>query len=272
MVSVTAFFWRMGMVQDRKYLLSIDGLLESDIPDEIWERCLAKLDKERQKKVKDVTNSKKRAENIGAGLLLQLAVLEAENQRSESEEASGGVTQIQLQVIRGKSVNEKQISNITNITLKEVLHYLEQSPHTPLPLEYTYGENGKPYFKNYPYYFNISHSGEYIFGVISENEVGVDIQQKKPLTNNRIAERFFLEEEKRRLEECTSEQEKERLFYRLWTEKEAYGKLTGEGIAPVLARSKNKTMEENRELPVIFEEIEIADYQLTVCKWKQESK
>ena len=252
-------------MQDRKYLLFIDKLLESDISDEMLESCLAMLDEERKQKVKDATNRKKKAENIGAGLLLQLAVSEAENQRSES----GGVVKNQQQERMLKLIPEQKI---ICITLEEVLHYLEQSSQAPLPLEYTYGENGKPYLKNYPYYFNLSHSGKYIFCVISESEVGVDIQQTKPLINNRIAERFFTEAEKRQLEECTSPQEKERLFYRFWTEKEAYGKLTGEGIASVLAMSQNKTMEKNGEFPVIFEEIELADYQLAVCKWKQESK
>lgn len=252
-------------MQDRKYLLSIDKLLKSDIPDEMWERCLAKLDRERQKKVKDVTNTQKRAESIGAGLLLQLAVLEAEKQKCEGV----GVGKNQPQKSSLKLIPKQPI---ISLTLAEILDYLEQSSHAPLPLEYTYGENGKPYFKNYPYYFNLSHSGEYILCVISESEVGVDIQQKKPLTNNRIAERFFAEGEKRQLEECPTQQEQERLFYRLWTEKEAYGKLTGEGIATVLAMSQNKIMEKNGELPVIFEEIELADYQMAVCKWKQESR
>lgn len=44
-------------------------------------------------------------------------------------------------------------------------------------------ESGKPYVEN-GLYFNISHSGKYIVMAVDRNDVGVDIQEKKSLSND----------------------------------------------------------------------------------------
>lgn len=239
-------------MQDRNYLLSIAELREKTATEELLFRCMQRLDGERKQRVQRSTNFKARAEQIGAGLLLQLAVWQAQS------------SPIKATAARKAGREFPQEKELECVTLGELLSCLEQHLPIPLLLEYTYGEKGKPYLKNYPYYFNISHSGEYVFCVLSENEVGADIQQRKPLSDNRIAERFFTEEEIEGLEKCAFSKEREQLFYRLWTRKESLGKLTGEGIIPILAQTG--------ELPVTFKEIELADYQLAVCKWKQELK
>lgn len=265
-------------MQDRKYLLSIEELLkngEEKDREALMLRCLKWLDTERRSRVKRLIGkedmegaavlirssavNRKLAENIGSGLLLQLAVIEAE----------------------AGSMRNFSGTEIRQLTISGVVTMLEQSKQEPLPLEYNYGVNGKPYLKNYPYYFNLSHSGEYIFCAVSFNEIGVDIQWEKPLKNDRVARRFFSEEEKKALAACGTEQERQQLFYRLWACKEAYGKLTGQGIAATLERDmglKNNTSHGVTEAyysgslqKFILEEYQIEDYQIAVCKWKQES-
>lgn len=76
-------------------------------------------------------------------------------------------------------------------------------------------------------YFNLSHSGEWTVIAISDNEVGVDIQQVKPVTL-RLARRFFAEDERRQIEEAGDGATE--LFYRFWTVKEAYLKALGTGL------------------------------------------
>ncbi len=77
-------------------------------------------------------------------------------------------------------------------------------------------------------FFNLSHSGEWTVIAISDNEVGVDIQQVKPL-NMRLATRFFSENEQKILAEAGDDAGQ--LFYRLWTVKEAYLKAVGTGLS-----------------------------------------
>ena len=55
------------------------------------------------------------------------------------------------------------------------------------PTELIYGSYGKPYLKGNPWYFNISHSGEYLLFVQGQHEVGADIQIRRPCNVERLA-------------------------------------------------------------------------------------
>lgn len=91
-------------------------------------------------------------------------------------------------------------------------------------------EGGKPYLEGVEnFYFNLSHSGDYVVCAVGEKPVGVDIQEYRKGTE-RIPERFFLQEETEDIERIDGTERQER-FFRYWTAKEAYGKLTGKGLA-----------------------------------------
>lgn len=278
-------------MQDKKYLLSISELLEDETGEEQQElvmRCLKWLDDGRLDKVKrligaedawikDFTGSvqmtHKVAEAVGAGMLLQYAVMQAQ---TEDDLWMWKVTSAQNKEEAAGNMEALYDAEIVQLTVSELLVALEKTADEPLPLEYTFGENGKPYLKNYPYYFNLSHSGEYIFCVISMQEVGVDIQRAKQLKDDRIAQRFFSEEEKKALAACDTAEERQELFYRLWACKEAYGKLTGQGIAAVLGKDiwiRGEKISPQKAICKCeyFEEYQIKDYRIAICKWKQES-
>lgn len=90
-------------------------------------------------------------------------------------------------------------------------------------------ENGKLYLPGVSdFYFSLSHSGEYAACVVSDVPVGVDIQKKRKTSAN-IARRFFQGEEAERIESRQGEEQTD-LFFRYWTGKESYLKLTGQGI------------------------------------------
>lgn len=90
--------------------------------------------------------------------------------------------------------------------------------------------NGKPSFVQYPHlHFNLSHSGEYVVLATGEYPIGVDIEEIKTDYLD-IAERFFTSEEIQQIHACDSISEKEDLFFRLWTMKESYMKVTGLGF------------------------------------------
>lgn len=97
------------------------------------------------------------------------------------------------------------------------------------PFEIGYGEEGKPYLKGEPdIYFNLSHSGEYVSCAVADVPVGVDIQKKVKVRSG-IAKRFFTDADNQKLSAC-GEAEREDLFFRMWSIKESFIKLTGKGM------------------------------------------
>ena len=79
-------------------------------------------------------------------------------------------------------------------------------------------DEGKPYFKNSNIHFNYSHSKNYIACVISNYEVGIDIEEKSRVISDDISIKYL----------NGVEDNNDRLI--LWVIKEAYSKLKGLGL------------------------------------------
>ncbi|MBQ6702106.1 MAG: hypothetical protein IJN17_04040 [Clostridia bacterium] len=77
-------------------------------------------------------------------------------------------------------------------------------------LRFSIEKNGKPYVEDEPFYFSLSHSGDYAVCAISDAPIGVDIEQETELS-----EKF-----RKRFADSIVD----------WTKKEAKGKLTGNGF------------------------------------------
>ncbi len=92
-------------------------------------------------------------------------------------------------------------------------------------------ECGAPYVDAIAVRVSISHSGDYAVCAVSRYPVGIDIEKIRPIST-RVSERTFSENEKKYLS-CKGELSGEALlhFFEIWTAKEAYGKMKGEGIA-----------------------------------------
>lgn len=91
------------------------------------------------------------------------------------------------------------------------------------------GAYGKPYFPDAPQaQFSLSHSGGYAALATSSLPVGVDIQEIRP-ERVMAAVRFLTEAEQAQLTALPQEEEVQ-AFFRLWTLKESYGKMTGRGL------------------------------------------
>ena len=93
-----------------------------------------------------------------------------------------------------------------------------------------YGKDGKPCLMESQRKYNLSHSGVWVALGISDVEIGVDIERVRRY-HSATARKLFTEEEQRRLEEAETEEERDHLFTRLWTEWEAVLKLEGTGFA-----------------------------------------
>lgn len=98
--------------------------------------------------------------------------------------------------------------------------------------EISEGENGKPFLKEYPqFFFNISHSGDFALCVVANSEVGCDVETITGDANLDIAKRFFTNEEYEMIVSKPDDESKRELFFRLWTLKETFIKLTGVGMS-----------------------------------------
>ena len=134
--------------------------------------------------------------------------------------------------------------------------------------EFAKSEHGKPYIVGYPIHYNISHSGQYVVLVTEDNEVGVDVQEKKSLRMDAIARRFFAKEEWKAYSEANGEEERERLFFYIWCRKEAYGKYLGTGLSTEVLQTN--VLSDLTD--VQFIEYEAAEgYQISICCGKEES-
>lgn len=144
--------------------------------------------------------------------------------------------------------------------------------------------NGKPYIEGYPqFHFNISHSGNYTVCAVSEENVGIDIQQTREVKVN-VAKRFFTEKEKAQIEAVADTGElskallgkQQEMFFRIWSAKEAYVKLTGKGIKELqsftadLQSGRILDTHRRQDISVYLKEYDVMqNYVLTVCAGEQ---
>lgn len=120
-------------------------------------------------------------------------------------------------------------------------------------------DDGKPYYYDIPdkIYFNISHSGDYVVGIIDEYDTGIDVEEISSY-DGKIAARFFCKQEYEYI--CKSDKKSED-FIRFWTIKEAYIKYLSLGLKKGLdtfeieIKDDNKAFILDKELEKRVEEI-----------------
>jgi 4'-phosphopantetheinyl transferase len=98
-------------------------------------------------------------------------------------------------------------------------------------IDYYINKYGKPYLKNNNIFFNISHSFNYVITIISENEIGIDIEKIR-LTPINTINQFATEKEKEYIL-STKDNIEERIF-KIYTLKEAYFKMLGTNLNHIL--------------------------------------
>ncbi len=90
------------------------------------------------------------------------------------------------------------------------------------------GEHGKPFFPGRGEKFSVSHSGALALCVLSEREVGCDVERVRPRSGG--LPRYALGEKEYRWYRDRGSRWED--FYTLWTLKEARAKCTGRGLVP----------------------------------------
>lgn len=124
------------------------------------------------------------------------------------------------------SGKDRRLSLTAELLLKKAL---SDRGLFPADLHYEYGKNGKPALSGLPeFFFSISHSGDYVMLSVSRSETGCDIEKIRDMDLS-VAKRFFHPEEYAHI--CSvPPAERTELFFRYWTLKESFLKLTGEGL------------------------------------------
>lgn len=139
----------------------------------------------------------------------------------------------------------------------------------------SYHKKGKPYFKEYPlFYFNISHSNDYIIIGMGDSELGVDIEKKR-IYDPALAKRFLHPDEFSFIESAI--QEKKAIYFsKIWNVKESYVKYTGDGIANTFKTFSIEIKQDSSIIflpeiidgksPIYFKQYQdISNYYISVC-------
>ncbi len=243
-------------------MLSLRELAEAPWEGLLWRRVLEGLDEERRRRAEAMGSMGRRAACAGGGLLLQ-QVLWLKGQ-SAGGKASMHRGEERAQLTRFLALDDRWEPVLAEYSLEELLCRGEV-----FPMSYEYGPGGKPYMRGRPFYFNISHSGDYVICAVSLGEVGADIQQMRMGREAQIVERFFSGEEKGLWRRCGTEEERRELFYKLWTRKEAYGKLTGEGIGPWVGKDFSDPRIRGMKELSWWESGALAGYRIACCVREQ---
>ena len=130
-------------------------------------------------------------------------------------------------------------------------------------------ERGKPYLIDHPeIHFSLSHSGEMAIAAFDSEEIGCDIERKRPLSKE-VLNRCFSEEEKSYVRSST---DKDDAFTRIWVYKESFLKAIGTGIAfdlssfSALPKGREIVLKQNADpRDWRIEEIKIPGYIAAVC-------
>ena len=125
--------------------------------------------------------------------------------------------------------------------------------------EIIYNEYNKPYLKNEKIYFNISHDNGTTVLVVSDKEIGVDVEYFT--YKESVVRKYFTNNEQNEILNSTN---KEYDFTRIWVMKEAFIKMKGIGIPYGLINVDTTKIKEQIEL------IENEKYLIAICKSEEQ--
>ena len=152
--------------------------------------------------------------------------------------------------------------------LRQLLgNYLQINPGK---VKFEYGDRGKPRLSrmlNSSLEFNVSHSQNYaLYGFIYNYPIGVDLEYLREMKDAlKIAKRFFSLREYKAIAPLPARQQ-QKVFFKIWTAKEAYLKAIGTGLAGSIAHTEISLDDaESPYLRAVKGEIEAASWTLRLC-------
>jgi 4'-phosphopantetheinyl transferase len=131
--------------------------------------------------------------------------------------------------VKQKSQVDDRLRSLTGGMVTQVYAF-EHWGLTPREFTPVQNQNGKPFLSDYPYHYNISHSGKWVVCAFSEcAEVGIDVEMIRPI-DLELVNRFFSKSEATFLS-AQPQHMRITYFFQLWTLKECYIKAKGEGLS-----------------------------------------
>ncbi len=121
--------------------------------------------------------------------------------------------------------------------------------------------------------FNLSHSKDFVICAVSSKDVGCDVEYVRQAPE-KVGERYFGEREKAFLKKEQSEYDE--VFFRLWTIKESYMKMTGEGMRLPLSAFEVcfdngvRIVRDQNIQPCFVHELDVQGYHIAVCAKEEE--
>lgn len=96
-------------------------------------------------------------------------------------------------------------------------------------IQFGYGVFRKPFIIGLPdFHFNLSHSGDWVICAYGNEEIGIDVELINDKSESFIEYCFSNNEYQKYLD--SNESDRLLFFYKIWTLKESYLKLTGKGF------------------------------------------
>lgn len=180
------------------YICSIEELADAAS----YDAASLKIDSHRKEKMSCIKSEQDRRRSLCAGLLLNYAVAQFRQETACADKPA-----------------------IRELSVKELLRVEKQE------YDYRQEENGKPYISDKPdFHFSLSHSGDYVLCAWDLDEIGADLQCMDREVKDTLAKKVMTAEEYR-MYTAMPQQKQKTEFYRIWTIKESYCKLTGKGLS-----------------------------------------
>lgn len=117
--------------------------------------------------------------------------------------------------------------------------------------------------------FNLSHTDGLVICAVSSLPVGCDVERVRRAPKH-LVQRYFCENEKAHLKACDEARYNE-AFFRLWTMKESYIKMTGEGMSiplnayEVQLENEVKILRNGKRQACSVREYHVSGYRIAVC-------
>lgn len=171
-----------------------------------------------------------------------------------------GIGTVEIDRFRNEEDRKRKLTG--ELLIREMIRKEGQLESDQITITRT--SSGKPVFQDSGLYFNISHSGEWVYGVIDDHPVGIDVEKIRPVQSSVLD---FIATEKE-LKNFTSDilgqktiEDRKNLyeFFSLWTKKEAYIKCIGQTLKNI----RNLKIDDDQY--DFYQEIN-EDYLITVCR------
>lgn len=130
---------------------------------------------------------------------------------------------------KAESLVQRDDRNLSVGASLALMHALKSAGYDAHSLEFDIHDGGKPYAKNADVHFSITHSGTLAMCAVADCPVGIDVQKIAPF-NPDICKRFFSQSEREQIFASSDEDIIKDTFFRIWTIKESYVKMTGRGL------------------------------------------